>query len=86
MNIIKKIHFFKVKTANCSPLGDLDDIYANAVCELPITARREYCQRLIKRIKFELKTASSRQRKQRLKKMIKSATLEISKLEPKAKN
>ncbi|ASV29298.1 hypothetical protein CJ263_03155 [Maribacter cobaltidurans] len=66
-------------------MGDVDDIYANAICQLPLTTRREYCQRLIKRIKFELKTASCRQKKQQLKQMIKSATLEISKLEPKAK-
>lgn len=84
--MIKKLRFSRLGTSNCSPLGDLDDIYANAICQLPITTKREYCQRLIQKIKFELKTASCRQKKQRLKQMIRSATLEISKLEPKAEN
>ncbi|ASV28996.1 hypothetical protein [Maribacter cobaltidurans] len=84
--MIKKLRLFRVKASSCSPLGDLDDIYACAISQLPIRTRKEYCQRLIKRIKFELKTASCRQKKQQLKKIIESATLEISKLEPNAKN
>ncbi len=84
MNIIKKIHFFRLKSSNCSPLGDLDNIYANAVCQLPNTKRREYCQRLINRVKFDLKTVTCRNKKRQLRQMIKSAALEISKLEQKA--
>lgn len=67
-------------------MGDLDDNYTSAISQLPFTTRKEYCQRLIKRIKFELKTASCGQRKQRMKQISKSANLEISKLESKAKN
>ena len=84
--MIQKLRLFKFKASNCSPLCDLDDIYASAISQLPVRTRKEYCQRLIKRIKFELKTASCRQKKQQLKNIIESATLEISKLEPKAKN
>ncbi|WP_419212633.1 hypothetical protein ACNR9Q_00555 [Maribacter sp. X9] len=84
--MIKKLRFFRSKAPSCSPLVELDEIYSKAICQLPITTRREYCQRLIKRIKFELKTASCRQKKNSMKQIIKSATLEISKLEPKAKS
>ena len=83
--MIKKLRFFRVKTANCDQLVDLDEIYANAVCQLPKTTRREYCQRLIKRIKLDLKTVSCRKNKRQLRRIIKSATSEISKLEPKTK-
>jgi|GEM_PF-1210866 len=83
--MVKKLGFFRVKTANFNQLGDLDEIYANAVCQLPNTTRREYCQRLIKRIKLDLKTVSRRKKKRQLRQIIKSATSEISKLEPKTK-
>lgn len=84
--MIKKLHFFTVRTSNCSPLADLDDIYANAIWQLPITTRREYCLRLIKRMKFDLKTATCKKKKRQLIEMIESATSEISKLEqPKSK-
>ncbi|MBK6953174.1 MAG: hypothetical protein IPH24_14350 [Crocinitomicaceae bacterium] len=50
-------NFFANKQ-NSTPLQELDELYRNTIQNLTIEQRLAYCQRLLERTKFELKSAT----------------------------
>lgn len=79
----KKLSLFKTKNTHCPLLEDLDSLYGNSISQLPIRSRRQYCQRLIERAKFDLCSAHCKERKKQLQQLITSATTEIFTLDGK---
>lgn len=61
-------------------LYELDVIYQKAISQLPISAQKEYCERLISRTAFELKRAKCKYEIQKLKQLSRAAKSQISNL------
>lgn len=62
-------------------LFELDTLYGQAISKLPVTAQREYCERLISRTAFEIKHAKCKYEIQQLKELSKAAKSEILNLD-----
>ena len=78
--MIKQLKSLLVPIIRSPSLYELDGIYKNAISRLPITAQREYCERLISRTAFEIKHTKCRTEIQQLKALSRAAKSEISNL------
>jgi hypothetical protein len=72
--------FISSLKTNCPPLSELDGIYKRAISNLPPDTRREYCERVINRVQFEMGQAKCRDEIKRLKQLKRAAKLEMAAL------
>ncbi len=63
---------------DCPSLSDLDSLYQEAISDLPITAKKGYCERLISRAEYELQHSSCPKEIHKWKQLIRSARKEAS--------
>ncbi len=63
---------------DCPSLSDLDSLYQEAISELPIPAKKEYCERLISRAEYELQHTSCPEEIHKWKLLLRSARKEAS--------
>lgn len=79
--MIKQLKSLLVLTSKSPSLYELDAIYRKAISQLPISAQKEYCERLISRTAFEIKHAKCKYEIQQLKELSRAAKSEISNLD-----
>lgn len=72
--------FLSSLKTSCPPLSELDGIYKKAISDLPPATRREYCERVINRVQFEIGQARCRDEIKRLRQLKKAAKLEMATL------
>ena len=78
--MIKQLKSLFVLTSKSPSLYELDALYQKAISKLPISAQKEYCERLISRTAFEIKHSKCEQEIQHLKELSRAAKSEISNL------
>ncbi len=67
------------KQPQCS-LSELDSLFENAICGLPIEMQIDYCKRLINAAQFDLRQNVCPEKEKALKQLINAAKKEIKKL------
>jgi hypothetical protein len=59
-------------------LAELDEIYTKVVCGLSPAERKNYCKRLICRVRFELRHCKCGEEGKKLRQLLKAAEKEIA--------
>ncbi len=81
--MIKQLRFLLAShlasKSKCPSLSELDAIYKKAISQLSVDAKEEYCQRLIRRAKYEIGEAKCNNEIQKLKQLMRSAKKELRK-------
>jgi hypothetical protein len=75
----KHLRLFPDAEAKSLPLTELDGLYRQAISQLPVCIRIEYCERLISRTEFQLRQTGCRAEIGELKLILKAAKTEIHK-------
>lgn len=80
--MVKQLKSLFSATPKNPSLYELDAIYKMAISKLPISAQKEYCERLISRTAFEIKHTTCKYEIEELEQLSRAAITEISNMEP----
>lgn len=76
--MIKPLRFLFATKPDCPALSELDEVYKEAISQLPDCTKKEYCKRLLSRTEFDLRNIKCDKRIKHLKKLAEAAKKEIS--------